>query len=134
VRVVFAVTLVALLVATVSLRVTSDPGAPPEGDPTDLAAAACAHLLGPFAEQIRGDAPAAAVLDGLREAERDASDAFPRPAPPDASDAAELDPVWRALAGAVGAVRESIELDDPGAARIGMRVATTECGRTEVTG
>jgi hypothetical protein len=122
VRVVFAVTLVALLVATVSLRVTSDPGAPPEGDPTDLAAAACAHLLGPFAEQIRGDAPAAAVLDGLREAERDASDA------------AELDPVWRALAGAVGAVRESIELDDPGAARIGMRVATTECGRTEVTG
>ncbi|MFP5308790.1 MAG: hypothetical protein ACLGIR_04335 [Actinomycetes bacterium] len=118
----FALTLVALLVASVWLRVTSDPGAPPEGDPTALAADACGHLFGRFAEQIRGDAPAAAVLDGLREAERDARDA------------AELDPAWRALAGAVGAVREAIELDDPGAARIGMRVATTECGRTEVTG
>lgn len=46
--------------------------------------------------------------------------------------AAALDPLWRPLAGAVGAVRVALEEDDPHAAAVGLRVADGECARAGV--
>ena len=85
------------------------------GGPDELAAAVCAHLFGEFADQIRGDAPVTEVRRGLRAAREVAGRA------------AQEDPRRFALAGAVGALQQAIELDDPASAEVAMAVAHAEC-------
>lgn len=49
-----------------------------------------------------------------------------------ASSAADRDPLWRPLAGAVDAVRLALEEDDPDAARVGLSVVAAQCDRAGV--
>lgn len=89
------------------------------GDPDDLAEAVCDYLYGDFARQIREDAPVAEVRAGLATAREVAGRA------------ARQKPALFGLAGAVGALQQAIEFDDPASAEIAMAVVRAECADPE---
>lgn len=89
------------------------------GDPDELAQAVCDYLYGEFARQIREDAPVAEVRAGLAAAREVAGRA------------ARQKPALFGLAGAVGALQQAIELDDPASAEIAMAVVRAECSDPE---
>lgn len=78
----------------------------------------CRRILTDFAAQIRGDAPADEVLADLDRTLQIARAG------------ADRDPQVEPLAAGVGALRESLATDDPGAADVSLRVLRTTCDTT----
>lgn len=89
------------------------------GSPDELAQTVCDYLYGEFARQIREDAPVAEVRAGLAAAREVAGRA------------ARQKPALFGLAGAVGALQQAIEFDDPASAEIAMAVVRAECSDPE---
>jgi hypothetical protein len=117
-----ALTVVGLVIgAVVWPRSTPSPSglAGATGSPDELAHAVCDYLYGDFAEQIRTDAPVAEDRSGLAAAREVAGRA------------ARQDPSLFGLAGAVGALQQAIEFDDPASAEIAMAVVRAECPTNE---